>query len=143
MNKVIKAQGRPPKYNQSRNAVKRILEALAVGESIRKAIAKENLSWNTFRKWMNEKPELREQYEQAKSDGIHYTLDQVEVDIKELVVKANDKTANLNSIKAMDILVKHKQFLASKLSPRTFGTDRQQLSLTNNKGEKFSIEWSK
>ena len=143
MNKVIKAQGRPPKYNQSRNAVKRILEALAVGESIRKAIAKENLSWNTFRKWMNEKPELREQYEQAKSDGIHYTLDQVEVDIKELVDKANDKTANLNSIKAMDILVKHKQFLASKLSPRNFGSDRQQLSLTNNKGEKFSIEWSK
>ncbi len=143
MNKIVKAQGRPPKYNQSRNAVKRILEALAVGESIRKAIAKENLSWNTFRKWMNEKPELREQYEQAKSDGIHYTLDQVEVDIKELVDKANDKTANLNSIKAMDILVKHKQFLASKLSPRNFGSDRQQLSLTNNKGEKFSIEWSK
>jgi hypothetical protein len=54
MNKVIKAQGRPPKFNQSRNAIKRILEALATGES-----------------------------------------------------------------------------------------DRQQLSLTNNKGEKFSIEWSK
>ena len=143
MNKIVKAQGRPPKYNQSRNAIKRILEALAVGESIRKAIAKENLSWNTFRKWMNEKPDLRTAYEQAKSDGIHYTLDQVEVDIKELVDKANDKTANLNSIKAMDILVKHKQFLASKLSPRNFGSDRQQLSLTNNKGEKFSIEWSK
>ena len=63
MNKIVKAQGRPPKYNQSRNAIKRILEALATGESIRKAIAKENLSWNTFRKWMNEKPELREQDE--------------------------------------------------------------------------------
>ena len=143
MNQITKTKGRLPKYNQSRNAIKRILEALATGDSIRKAIAKENLSWNTFRKWMNEKPELREQYEQAKSDGIHYTLDQVEVDIKELVDKANDKTANLNSIKAMDILVKHKQFLASKLSPRNFGSDRQQLSLTNNKGEKFSIEWSK
>jgi len=135
MNKVLKAQGRPPKFNQSRNAIKRILEALATGESIRKAIAKENLSWNTFRKWMNEKPELREQYEQAKSDGIHYTLDAVK--------DATDKKVNLNSIKALDILVKHKQFLASKLSPKTFGTDKQQLSLTNNKGEKFSIEWSK
>jgi len=143
MNKVIKAQGRPPKFNQSRNAIKRILEALATGESIRKAIAKENLSWNTFRKWMNEKPELREQYEQAKSDGIHYTLDAVEDQCKDMIVDANNKTANLNSIKALDILVRHKQFLASKLSPKTFGTDKQQLSLTNNKGEKFSIEWSK
>ena len=123
MNKVIKAQGRPPKFNQSRNAIKRILEALATGESIRKAIA--------------------EQYEQAKSDGIHYTLDAVEDQCKNMIVDANNKTANLNSIKALDILVRHKQFLASKLSPKTFGTDKQQLSLTNNKGEKFSIEWSK
>ena len=143
MNKIVKAQGRPPKYNQSRNAVKRILEALATGESIRKAIAKENLSWNTFRKWMNEKPDLRTAYEQAKSDGIHFTLDQVEDQCKDMIKSANDKTANLNSIKALDILVRHKQFLASKLSPKTFGSDRQQLSLTNNKGEKFSIEWSK
>jgi transposase len=102
MNKVIKAQGRPPKFNQSRNAIKRILEALATGESIRKAIAKENLSWNTFRKWMNEKPELREQYEQAKSDGIHYTLDAVEDQCKDMIKSANDKTANLNSIKALE-----------------------------------------
>ena len=72
MNKVIKAQGRPPKFNQSRNAIKRILEALATGESIRKAIAKENLSWNTFRKWMNEKPALREQYEQANPTAVKW-----------------------------------------------------------------------
>ena len=143
MNKVTKVNGRPPKYNQSRNAIKRILEALAQGDSIRKAIAKENLSWNTFRKWMSEKPDLREAYEQAKSDGIHYTLDSVEEDIKEMIKAANNKTANLNAVKTLDILVRHKQFLASKLSPKTFGTDKQQLSLTNAKGEKFQIEWSK
>ena len=143
MNKITKTSGRPPKFNQSRNAVKRILEALATGESIRKAIAKENLSWNTFRKWMNEKPDLRTAYEQAKSDGIHYTLDAVEDQCKDMIVDANNKTANLNSIKALDILVRHKQFLASKLSPKTFGSDRQQIALTNNKGEKFSIEWTK
>jgi hypothetical protein len=143
MNEITKVKGRPPKFNASRNAVKRILEALARGQSIRRAIKEEDISWNTFRKWMFEKPELREQYEQAKSDGILYTLDQVEEEIRELVVKANDKTANLNSIKAMDILVKHKQFLASKLSPKTFGTDKQQISMSNAKGEKFSIEWSK
>ena len=143
MNEITKVKGRPPKFNASRNAVKRILEALAKGQSISRAIKEEDISWNTFRKWMFEKPELREQYEQAKSDGILYTLDQVEEEIRELVIKANDKTANLNSIKAMDILVKHKQFLASKLSPKTFGTDKQQISMSNAKGEKFSIEWSK
>ena len=115
MNEITKVKGRPPKFNASRNAVKRILEALAKGQSIRRAIKEEDISWNTFRKWMFEKPELREQYEQAKSDGILYTLDQV----------------------------KHKQFLASKLSPKTFGTDKQQISMSNAKGEKFSIEWSK
>ena len=143
MNKIIKTSGRPPKFNQSRNAVKRILEALATGESIRKAIAKENLSWNTFRKWMADKPELREQYEQAKSDGIHFTLDLVEDQCKDMIKDANDKKVNLNSIKALDIFVKHKQFLASKLSPKTFGSDQNKLALTNNKGEKFEIEWSK
>lgn len=143
MNKVTKVNGRPPKYNQSRNAIKRILESLAQGESIRKAISKENLSWNTFRKWMAEKPDLRESYEQAKSDGIHYQIDSVEEEIRNMMKAANDKTINLNSIKALDILVRHKQFLASKLSPKTFGTDKQQLSLTNSKGEKFQIEWSK
>tara|TARA_R100000655_G_scaffold48999_1_gene86495 strand:- start:2543 stop:2974 length:432 start_codon:yes stop_codon:yes gene_type:complete len=143
MNKITKTSGRPPKFNQSRNAVKRILEALATGESIRKAIAKENLSWNTFRKWMADKPELREQYEQAKSDGIHFTLDLVEDQCKDMIKDANDKKVNLNSIKALDIFVKHKQFLASKLSPKTFGSDQNKLALTNNKGEKFEIEWSK
>ncbi|HBY66887.1 MAG TPA: hypothetical protein DEG69_03420 [Flavobacteriaceae bacterium] len=143
MNEITKVKGRPPKFNASRNAVKRILEALAKGQSIRRAIKEEDISWNTFRKWMFEKPELREAYEQAKSDGIHYTLDSVEDQCKDMIKSANDKTANLNSIKALDILVRHKQFLASKLSPKTFGTDKQQLSLTNAKGEKFSIEWSK
>ena len=92
---------------------------------------------------MADKPELREQYEQAKSDGIHFTLDLVEDQCKDMIKDANDKKVNLNSIKALDIFVKHKQFLASKLSPKTFGSDQNKLALTNNKGEKFEIEWSK
>ena len=143
MNEIVekKKTGRPQKYSKS--IIKNILEKLAVGESIRSVIKEENITWNTFRKWMNNDEKLREQYERAKADGIHYSIDDIEQLCKSTYSKALTKQVDLNAIKSLDILVRHKQFMASKLAPKTYGTDKQQITMSNNKGEKFSIEWSK
>jgi len=143
VNQIVekKKTGRPSKYSKS--IIKNILERLAKGESIRAVIKEENISWNTFRKWMNDDEQLRKDYETAKSDGIQFTIDDIEQLCKSTYSKALDKQVDLNAIKSLDILVRHKHFMASKLSPRTFGSDKQQVTLQNNRGEKFQIEWSK
>ena len=62
---------------------------------------------------------------------------------QDIIFQALNKQVDLNAIKSLDILVRHKHFMASKLSPRTFGSDKQQVTLQNNRGEKIQIEWSK
>ena len=86
---------------------------------------------------------LRIKYGQAKQDGIDYTFDDVETVTRDAIDKATNKQMDMASIKALDIWTKHKQFKASKLQPKVYGSDKQQLSLTNSNGQTLSIEWEK
>ena len=106
MNEIVekKKTGRPSKYSKS--IIKNILERLAKGESIRAVIKEENISWNTFRKWMNDDEQLRKDYETAKSDGIQFTIDDIEQLCKSTYSKALNKQVDLNAIKSLDILVR-------------------------------------
>ena len=45
--------------------------------------------------------------------------------------------------KLIDTLTRHRHFLASKLNRESYGTHQDKITLTNNKGEQFSIEWQK
>jgi hypothetical protein len=65
------------KYNKT--LIKEILSELAVGKSIRSCLSPINKGidrpcWETFRSWMRKDPSLRQQYEDAKTDGIEYLL---------------------------------------------------------------------
>ena len=58
------------KYNKT--LIKEILSELAVGKSIRSCLSPINKAidrpcWETFRSWMRKDPELRQQYEDAKT----------------------------------------------------------------------------
>ena len=53
------------------------------------------------------------------------------------------KEIDLATVKAVDTYLRHKQWVASKLAPKTFGTDKQQNSLTGSNGQKLEIEWQK
>jgi hypothetical protein len=67
--------GRRSKYNKK--LASEICEELAIGRTIRQVLApavKGRPVWETFRKWLNLYPELREEYVKAKSDGIEYSL---------------------------------------------------------------------
>jgi|TARA_R100000231_G_scaffold108713_1_gene80466 hypothetical protein len=132
--------GRPSKY--SKTIVKNILELLSKGESIRSALKKENITWRTWRTWMD-KYELRNAYVEAKQDGIDYTIADAEQIAKQTIDKAAKKEIDLATVKAVDTYLRHKQWVASKLAPKTFGTDKQQISLTGSNGQKLEIEWQK
>ena len=132
--------GRPTKY--SKTIVRNILELLSKGISIRSALKKEGITWRTWRIWMD-KYELRNAYVQAKQDGIDYTISDVESLARETVDKAAKKEIDLATVKAVDNYIRHKQWSASKLAPKTFGTDKQQVSITGSDGQKLEIEWQK
>jgi len=136
-----KKLGRPTKY--SKTIIKKILERLAQGESIRFATEQENITWPTWRSWLLKDEDLRTKYAQAKQDGIDYTFDDVETVTRDVIDQAKDKKMDIAAIKALDIWTKHKQFKASKLQPKVYGTDKQQLSLTSSNGQTLSIEWEK
>ncbi len=136
-----KKMGRPTKY--SKTITKNILERLAHGESIRSAVTSEGITWPTWRLWMQKDEELRNKYAQAKQDGIDYTVDEVEVVTRDAIDKAFNKKMDVAGIKAIDVWAKHKQWKASKLAPKVYGSDKQQLSLTNSNGQTLSIEWEK
>ena len=48
----------------------------------------------------------------------------------------------MNEVKAVDTLIKHKQWKAQKLYPRVYG-DRHQLEVGNADGKPFEIAWEK
>ena len=47
---------------------------LALGKGIKKALEARSLSWEGFRKLLHKKPKIRQEYEQAKQDGVDYLL---------------------------------------------------------------------
>ena len=132
--------GRPTKY--SKTIVRNILELLSKGVSIRSALKQEGITWRTWRLWMD-KYELRNAYVQAKQDGIDYTISETEEVARNTIEKAANKEIDIATVKSVDIWVKHKQWVASKLAPKTFGTDKQQVSITGSDGQKLEIEWQK
>ena len=49
----------------------------------------------------------------------------------------------MTTIKALDIHVRWKTFLAQKLAGKIFGSEKEKLTLTGSQGQKLEIEWLK
>ena len=56
--------------------------------------------------------------------------------------RAREKQSDMNEVKAVDTLIKHKQWKAQKLFPRVYG-DKTQLDIGNADGKPFEIGWEK
>jgi|TARA_R100001510_G_scaffold23597_1_gene20773 hypothetical protein len=132
--------GRNTKY--TKELVNTVLQELAVGKSIRAALKVVEVDWETWRSWLNKKPDLREQYSLAKEDGIEYSMADVDQIAKEAVKKSGETKMDMANVKAIDTFIKHKQWMASKLAARKYG-DRQSLEIGNMKDQSFSIKWDK
>tara|TARA_R100001591_G_scaffold41381_1_gene52776 strand:+ start:1252 stop:1668 length:417 start_codon:yes stop_codon:yes gene_type:complete len=135
-----KKLGRPSKY--STTIVKNILNRLAKGEAIRNVVKEEGIDWETWRQWLIKKPGLAHEYAVAKQHGIEWSMSDLETLAMQTLKRAREKQSDMNEVKAVDTLIKHKQWKAQKLFPRVYG-DRHQLDIGNADGKPFEIAWEK
>tara|TARA_R100000655_G_C2994208_1_gene193464 strand:- start:133 stop:582 length:450 start_codon:yes stop_codon:yes gene_type:complete len=129
------------KYRSS--LVKKILEETSIGLPITKVCKQNGITWNTWNTWCKKEPSLDEQFQKAKERSVYYTIDDVETLTREAIDKAKKGEYNMTTIKALDIHVKHKQFMAQKMAGKVFGSDKEKLTLTSSQGQKLEIEWLK
>ena len=129
------------KYRSS--LVKKIIEETSIGEPITKVVKKNGITWNTWNSWCKKDPTLDELFQKAKERSIYYTIDDVETLTRESIEKARKGEYNMTTIKALDIHVRWKQFLAQKLAGKIFGSEKEKLTLTSSQGQKLEIEWLK
>lgn len=140
--KEIKTKkGARGKYKGS--LVKKILEEVSLGEAITKICKNNNISWNTWNAWCKKDPSLDDEYQKAKERSIFYTIDSVETLTRDAIDKARKGEYNMTTIRALDIHVRHKQFMAQKMAGKVFGSDKEKLTLTGSQGQKLEIEWLK
>jgi len=129
------------KYRSS--LVKKIIEETSIGEPITKVVKKNGITWNTWNAWCKKDPSLDELFQKAKERSIYYTIDDVETLTRDSIEKARTGEYNMTTIKALDIHVRWKTFLAQKLAGKVFGSDKEKLTLTSSQGQKLEIEWLK
>ena len=135
----IKKTGRPSKYNKT--VINEFITLLQEGTPLKEAQRQPGLKWSTFVSYKNADEKLKEAYQTARADGIDYSLQEIDDLIKETL---NDKSKqSMMKTKLIDTLTRHRHFLASKLNRESYGTHQDKITLTNNKGEQFSIEWQK
>ena len=136
---VVKKQGnRPSKYKQS--ILADLFEMLARGKTIRECCKELDVSWTTLRQWINIDKKLNDQYLQAKHDSVLYTIE----DLDKLLEEAKkDPKLNMTKVKLLEIIQKNVHFKAGKLAPKIYGTEKQTMSIQDQKGNEFKVEWSK
>jgi hypothetical protein len=131
-----------PKSKYTKELVETVLQELARGKSIRAALKVVNIDWETWRSWLIKKADLREKYNQAKEDGIEYSMAEVDEVAKNAVKKSSESKMDMANVKAIDTFIKHKQWMASKLAAKKYG-DKTQMEIGNMKDQSFSIKWDK
>ncbi|ANS04620.1 hypothetical protein [uncultured Mediterranean phage] len=135
MDKVIR--GRPTKYNKT--LVKEILDQLSRGISIRDATKTCGITWTSWRNWILKDEQLREAYAKSKEIGIEYIIS----DMDKRIESALDKDRiSMSEVKLLEIYSKNLQWKAGKLSPKQYGTEKQQtLSIIDKDDKKIEISW--
>ena len=132
-------KGRPTKY--SKTIVKDILDRLSRGISIRDAVKECNITWQSWRNWMlkDDTGKLKDSYVRAKELGIEYIIG----DIDKRIENALDKEkVTMSECKLLEVYSKQMQWKAGKLSPKQYGTEKQQtLSIIDSDDKKIEISW--
>jgi hypothetical protein len=132
-------KGRPTKYSKS--IVKDILDKLSRGISIRDAVKECGITWQSWRNWMlkDDTGKLKDSYVRAKELGIEYIIG----DIDKRIENALDKEkVTMSECKLLEVYSKQMQWKAGKLSPKQYGTEKQQtLSIIDSDDKKIEISW--
>ena len=130
-------KGRPTKYSKS--IVKDILDKLSRGISIRDAVKECGITWQSWRNLILKDEKLKDAYVRSKELGIEYVIG----DIDKRIENALDKQKiSMSEVKLLEVYSKNMQWKAGKLSPKQYGTEKQQtLSITSDDDKKIEISW--
>jgi len=119
-----------------------LLAELALGKGIKKALEARSLSWEGFRKLLHKKPKVRQEYEQAKQDGVDYLLSeatsQLETAIADFKINGKGDLAISHLVKEAVALTKWK---ATHLLPKY--SNKQQVKHSFNAETPLVVKWSK
>lgn len=115
---------------------------LALGKGIKKALEARSLSWEGFRKLLHKKPKVRQEYEQAKQDGVDYLLSeatsQLETAIADFKLNGKGDLAISHLVKEAVSLTKWR---ASHLLPKY--SNKQQVKHSFNAETPLVVKWQK
>ncbi len=115
---------------------------LALGKGIKKALEDRSLSWEGFRKLLHKKPKVRQEYEQAKQDGVDYLLSeatsQLETAIADFKLNGKGDLAISHLVKEAVSLTKWR---ASHLLPKY--SNKQQVKHSFNAETPLVVKWEK
>ena len=130
-------KGRPSKY--SKTLCRNVLTLLSEGMGIKHATAKCGVSYPSWRAWMDKDDKLKESYYKSKEAGIEMLLSAVDDKIETALLK--DRIP-MSEVKLLEIYSKNVQWMATKLSSKKYGTEKQVLSITDADDKKIEISWA-
>ena len=138
MNDIVVKKGRPSKY--SRTLCREVLTLLSEGMGIKHATAKCGITYPSWRTWMDKDEKLRDSYYKAKEAGIEMLISGVDEKLEDALQL---KDIPMSRVKLLEIYSKSIMWQASKLSPKYYGTEKQnKLSITDADDKKIEISWA-
>tara|TARA_R100001530_G_scaffold133603_1_gene107238 strand:- start:3635 stop:4063 length:429 start_codon:yes stop_codon:yes gene_type:complete len=142
----MEQKGRPSKYSDE--LIDKILNDLAHGISIKKALKNQGVWWESFRQWLNnpDYPNLRKRYSDAKADGIEWMMAETEELSSKALEEAKDENkagrTNRDFVNMMRHHINLQTFRASKLAPRVYG-NKDQLEISGIDGGEIKVSFEK
>ena len=129
----------------SKELIDSIMKDLAQGISIKTSLKNHNLSWECFRKWLNDErkyPSLRAKYSQAKQDGIEYCLSDAQNLINEAIQDAKHKDkVDLGSTHLVKEFISLAKWRAEKLNAKVYGK-KDNLTVSGDKNSPLIVKWN-
>tara|TARA_Y100001963_G_scaffold148727_1_gene227080 strand:- start:4591 stop:5013 length:423 start_codon:yes stop_codon:yes gene_type:complete len=131
---------------KSDELIDKILNDLAHGISIKKALKKHNVWWESFRQWLGKDSDLRKRYTEAKADGIEWMMAETEELSSKALEEAKDENkagrTNRDFVNMMRHHINLQTFRASKLAPRVYG-NKDQLEISGIDGGEIKVSFEK
>ena len=126
--------------------INKIMNDLAHGVSIKKALKNNGVHWESFRQWLGKDSDLRKRYTESKADGIEWMMAETE----ELSAKALEESkeenkagrTNRDYVNMMRHHINLQTFRASKLAPRVYG-NKDQLEISGVDGGEIKVSFEK
>lgn len=138
MNDIVVKKGRPSKY--SRTLCREVLTLLSQGIGIKHATTQCGITYPSWRTWMDKDDKLRDAYYKAKEAGIEMLISGVDEKLEDALQL---KDIPMSRVKLLEIYSKSIMWQASKLSPKYYGTEKQnKLSITDADDKKIEISWA-